>query len=133
MERALRVVEPEEERPDSPTTALVPTKASNDTIRRARVLDLEHRALARFVDPLNRLGDDPIEAGAFKAIEPLGCNSAIARHRRQVDRRPNLPEDRFEPRATLDLREAAQIVAVNREQIEADEAGRRHFRELGDP
>ncbi len=106
MERALRVVEPEEERPDSPTTALVPTKASDDAIGRARVLDLEHRAFARLVDTLDRLGDDPIEAGAFKAIEPLDCDGAVARHRREVDRR--LERARGALRAARDARLAGR-------------------------
>ena len=48
MQRALVVVQPEQQRPDERArTGLVPAEAGDDAVGGARVLDLEHRALAR--------------------------------------------------------------------------------------
>jgi len=50
MEIAMLVIETEQERADAFTLAvLVPPEAGDDAVGGARVLDLEHRALARLV------------------------------------------------------------------------------------
>ena len=72
MQRALVVVEAEQQRADEPVLSrLVPAKARDDAVGRARVLDLDHRALARLVRAVLRLGDHAVETGAFEPREPV--------------------------------------------------------------
>ncbi len=81
---------------------------------------------------MHGLGDHAIEAGALEAFEPLGRNGAIARHRGQIDRGRAAAEERFELGAPLGLGVRAEIAAVDRQEIEADEARRRRLGQLGD-
>ena len=55
--------------------ALVPAEAGDDAVGGARVLDLDHRALAGLVRAVSRLRDDAVEAGAFEAREPVDAPS----------------------------------------------------------
>jgi hypothetical protein len=74
--------------------------------------------------------DDAVEPRALEAIEPLLREPSIARDRREVERRLCLREQRFELRATLQLRVASNVLPVHREQIETDEGGGRLPREF---
>ena len=99
VERALVVVQPEQQRADvRARPVLVPAEAGDDAVRRALVLDLEHRALARLVRRVEALGDDAVEPGALEPIEPVGGGRPVAGRRRQVDRRLRLAEHGLEPR-----------------------------------
>ena len=72
LQRAGVVEKAEQERADSAAFALLmPSKAGNDTIAIALVLDLEHHALIRFVGSRNQLSDDAVEPGALKATKPV--------------------------------------------------------------
>src|SRR5581483_4997776 len=94
------VVQPEQQRSDELVLPrLVPAKTRDDAIRRARVLDLEHRALARLVYTVFRLRHDAVEARAFETLQPLGRDRDIARHRRQMNRRRHTVEQPLERRA----------------------------------
>ena len=72
VQRALVVVEPEQQRADQRAGALlVPAEAGDHAVGGAHVLHLEHRALARLVGGVARLGDHAVEAGALEAVEPV--------------------------------------------------------------
>ena len=76
----LVVVEAEQQRADQLVLAvLVPAKAGDDAVGRARVLDLDHRALAGLIRPRRRLGDHAVEAGALEARQPLAPRRARSR------------------------------------------------------
>ena len=79
MEHAGVVVEAEQERADrlgaAFLAALVPAKAGDDAVGRARVLDLQHRPLARLVRRVERLGDDAVEAGALEFAQPAAATA----------------------------------------------------------
>ena len=87
LQAAAVVVEAEQQRADLVVAALVPAEAGDDAVRGARVLDLDHGALARLVGGVDRLGHHAVEAGALEALEPLGRQRPVVRHRREVDRR----------------------------------------------
>ena len=46
---------------------LVPAEAGDDAVGGARVLDLDHRALAGLIRPVDRLGDHAVEPGALES------------------------------------------------------------------
>ena len=71
-------------------------------------------------------------AAAPAAATQPGRNGAIARHRGQIDRGRAAAEERFELGAPLGLGVRAKIAAVDRQEIEADEARRRRLGQLGD-
>ena len=97
MERALVIEQPQEQGADvRARPVLVPSEASDDTIRRALMLDLEHRALAGLIRRVELLGDDTIETGALEVIEPFGRERAVAGGRRQVDRCRGIGQNGFE-------------------------------------
>ena len=133
LQAAAVVVEAEQQRADLVVAALVPAEAGDDAVGGARVLDLDHRALARLVGGVDRLGDHAVEAGALEALEPLGRQRAIVGHRREVDRRGGGAEQPLEPGAAFVLRQLADVAAVDREQIEGDERRRRLRGQLRDP
>ena len=82
------VVEAEQERADHRARpVLVPAEAGDDAVGRARVLDLDHRALAGAVRRVETLGHHAVETGALEAAEPVLGERAIARRGREVDRR----------------------------------------------
>ena len=125
MERARVVVEAEQERADELVLAvLVPAEAGDDAVGGARVLDLDHRALARLIGERVGLGHDAVEPGALEALEPVGGDRAVARRRREVDRRLDAGEGLLEARAPLGLRAIAQVLVAEREQVPRDERRR---------
>jgi hypothetical protein len=124
----LLVVQAEHERPDD-RPALVPAERPDDAVRRARVLDLEHRALVGGVRAVERLGDDAVEPGALEHGEPLAGRGRVAGHRREVHGRPGVGQQLLEPVAPLRLRDLHQRLAVHRQQVEGDE---RRGRRLGE-
>src|SRR5262249_57164239 len=98
------VVQAEEQRADRVVAALVPAEARDDAVGGARVLHLDHGALARLVGEAGRLGDDAVEPGAFEVLEPAPGLVPVARHRRDVDRRLAAAEQLLERRAPRALR-----------------------------
>ena len=64
-----------------PGPVLVPAEAGDDAVRRAPVLDLEHRALAGLVGAVEALRDHAVEAGALEPVEPVGGERAVLRGR----------------------------------------------------
>ena len=67
------VVQPEQQRADQSLPALVPAEAGDHAIRRARVLHLDHRALAGLIGAVRGLRDHAIEARALERVEPLAA------------------------------------------------------------
>ena len=127
MQRALVVEQAEQQRADDVRRLLVPAKSAHHAIGGSRVLDLEHRPLAGLIRRLFRLGNHPVEAGAFETLQPLGRHCAIACHRRQVERRLDVREQLFERVAPLALRPIDDRLAIDRQQIEGDERRRHPF------
>src|SRR5262249_48551340 len=72
LQRAVLVVQPEQQRADDSRALLVPAEAGDDAVCGARVLDLQHRALAGLVRALRTLGDHTVEPGALETPEPVG-------------------------------------------------------------
>src|SRR5438045_2968438 len=108
MQRALVIVEPEQERADHRARAvLVPPKTGDDTISRTRMLDLDHRPLARAIGSIETLRHHTIEPRAFKASEPILGKRAVAGGRRQMHRRLSAAERAFESFASLGERRLA--------------------------
>ena len=72
VERALVVVQPEQQRADvRARPVLVPAEAGDHAVGGALVLDLEHRPLAGLVRRVEPLGDDAVEPGALEPLEPV--------------------------------------------------------------
>src|SRR5688572_3151091 len=131
MELARVVVQAKQERADVLVFAvLVPAEACHDTVRRTRVLHLDHRALAWLVDSAFGLRDHAVEAGALEASQPVLGDGTVARHRREMNRRTALRQRLLEQRAAFRLRRAAQIAIAGCNQIERHERRRRLLREL---
>ena len=76
--------------------ALVPAEAGDHAVGGARVLDLEHRALARLVRRVGRFGDDAVEPGAFEALQPVTRGRGVAGQRRQENRGSDVVQERRE-------------------------------------
>ena len=103
----------------------MPSKAGNDTVAIALVLDLEHHALVRFVNAGSRLGDDTIETRAFKAAKPIGRNTRFPCCRRQMERRRRGCKDGLQHLAPLFEGHASQISLALAEDVEKhDRCGR---------
>ena len=129
MQHALVVEQPEQQRADDIRRLLVPAESGDHAIGGARVLDLEHRALAGLIRRVFRFRDHAVEARAFEALQPFGGDRAIARHRREVDRRRRpFASSCLERVAPLALRTIHDRRAIDRQQIEADERGRHRLR-----
>ena len=118
MERPGVVVEAQQQRPDvGSRPVLVPPKPGHHTVRRALVLDLEHRPLAGLVGRIEPLRDDSVESGALETLEPIGRGRPVAGRRRQVDGRLGVAEDGLEARASLALRDRPQVLVAECEQV----------------
>jgi hypothetical protein len=126
VERPIVVVEAEQERADHrPGTLLVPAEAGDHAVGGARVLHLDHRALAGAIGRVEPLGHDPVEPGALEAMEPVLGESPVAGGRRQVHRRPRARQHLLEPLAPYRQRHVAQVLITQREQIPRHERGGR--------
>src|ERR1700689_3262795 len=69
----------------SALASFVPSKAGHDAIAVALMLNLEHHALVRLIGAGNRLGDNSVEARAFKTSEPIRRDTCFASCRSQMD------------------------------------------------
>ena len=128
------VEQAEQQRPDvRPRPVLVPAEPGDDAVGGPLVLDLEHRPLARLVRRIEPLRDDAVETGALEPLEPVGRGRAIAGRRRQVDGRLGAAEDGLQAGSPLALRDLAQVLVAEREQVPGDEAGRRLLGQHLDP
>src|SRR5262249_2232174 len=82
VERAIVVVQAEQERADHRAGALlVPAEAGDYAVSRAFVLHLDHRAFSGAIGLVETLCHDTIEAGALEAVEPVRRKRSIARSR----------------------------------------------------
>ena len=97
------------------------------------MFDLEHRALARLVRACRRLRNDAVESRAFKPLQPVDCQVAIARHRRQMKWASHAREQFLELFPALSLGRVEQTLARNGEQIEGYEFSRRRLGQLRHP
>jgi len=80
VECAFVVIEAEQQGADHCAYAvLVPAEARGHTIGRARVLDLDHAALAGAVGRIQALGHDAVQSGALETTEPVLGEATIAR------------------------------------------------------
>ncbi len=102
----------------------MPAEPGDDAIGGPLMLDLEHRPLARLIRGIEPLRDDAVEAGALEPLEPVGCGRPIPGRRRQVDRWLGGAENGLEAGSPLTLRDLAQVLVAEREQVPGDEAGR---------
>ena len=134
MKTAGVVVEAEQERADGARRRLVPAKTGDDAVGGARVLDLEHRALAGRVRARHRgFAITPSSPAPSNRASQSRGERAIARHRGEVQRRRRLaPSSARAGRAPV-CASSRMSCAVNREQIERDERRRRLARQFFDP
>src|SRR4051794_37255474 len=131
LEDACIVVQAEQERADDACAGLVPAKAGDDALGGARVLDLDHRALARLVRLAGRFGDYAVQARALELREPLGSRLALARRGGEVNRGFHAPEGFLEAGAPGFKWLAHQGAALVRKKVECNERSRRFLGELG--
>ena len=116
------VVQAEQERPDQlARSVLVPTESGDDAIGGARVLDLEHRPLARLIGAAGWLGDDAVQTGTFELGQPSGGQLPVSRAGGQVQGCFGLGQQALERRPPLDLRTRAQVLAFGRQRVEGHE------------
>ena len=73
LQHALVVVQPEEQRAHGVLAALVPAEAGDHAFGGARMLHLDHRALAGQVGARLGLGDHAVQPRAFEAREPVAA------------------------------------------------------------
>src|SRR5207302_6463304 len=72
MQLARIIVKTEKERTDhGARSVLVPAETGDDAIRSARVLDLDHRALACAVLRIESLGHHTVESRPFESTKPI--------------------------------------------------------------
>jgi hypothetical protein len=122
VQASLVVIEPEQKRADELAgSGLVPAEPGDDAVGGSRVLDLQHGALAGLIGASRGLGHHAVEAGALEPLQPLDGEGPIARHRREMDRFTNVPDEPLEPRPPFLLRPLAQVLAAGRQQVERDE------------
>ncbi len=74
----------------------------------------------------------PSRPAPSKRVSQSAATRAIARHRREVDRRRGVGQRQLEAAPSFDMRAVAQILAVDREQVEGDERRGARLRELRD-
>src|SRR5687768_14385619 len=116
MQAAAVVEEAQQQRADANALAvLVPAEPRHHAVRRPRVFDLEHRPLAGLVKAGLGFRDDAVEAGALEALQPVGGDRAIVRHRREVDRWFHLSERFLEEAPASCERFASQVATRERE------------------
>ena len=60
--------------------------ASDDTVSRPLVLDLEHDPFVGLIGDGQRFGDYPVEAGSFELFEPSLCGREVGGRWCEVDR-----------------------------------------------
>src|SRR5262249_23449252 len=95
----------------------VPSKAGNDAITIALVLDLEHHALVRLINTGCRLRDNAIEPRAFKASKPVGREGRFFGCGCYMYRRRSRCKDRFQLAAAFFERHVSEISVVFAKQI----------------
>src|SRR5579864_298856 len=116
------VEEAEQERADESAIAfLVPAKAGHHAVTVTLVLDLEHHALVGLVGSGYRLGDDAVEAGAFKTLEPVGGNVAVDGGRSEMNGRRRGADQRFQLVPPGPEGIAAEVAVAEAQQVEEDQ------------
>src|SRR5277367_3175647 len=119
LERASAVEQAEQERADGAAIALLmPSKAGDNTVTIALMLDFEHHALVGFVGPSSGFGHYAIKAGAFKTPKPIGGPTCIDGCRRHMNGGSGGGEQRFENTAATFEGLSAQIPATLAEHVE---------------
>ncbi len=122
LELAGVVVEAEEERADgSSLSVFMPAEAGDDAIAVSFVLDFEHGAFVGGVGAGDGFGDDAVEAGAFKAGEPILGGGAVLGGGGEVEGRVHVGEGEFELGATFAKGVVAEVVAVGLEEVEEND------------
>jgi hypothetical protein len=111
----------------------MPAKAGNDAVGGARVLHLDHRALAGLIGARFRLGDHPIEPRALEARQPIQCDGAIPCCGGEIHRGRNFRQQPLELNPALALRCRHQIASPARQQIEGNKGSRCLLRQLLHP
>jgi hypothetical protein len=128
-QRAVVLVEAEQQRSDCVRAALVHPIAGDHAVRGALVLDLEHHPLVRLVGAGKRLGDHPVQPGPFELGEPLLGQTAVAGSRGQMDRCLGLRQRPLQRSPPLGERPAGPVLVTQGQQVEGDERGRRLLRQ----
>ena len=96
-------------------SVLVPSESGHDAVGRTGVLDLGPAPLGGHVQVCNPFGDDPVQAGAFETVEPVGGYGWVGRGRGQVHRRPRAGEGPLQEAPPLPLRDGAQVAVAEGE------------------
>ena len=94
--------------------------ACHHAVRRPLVLDLQHRARPGLVAELTALRHNTVEAAAAEVLEPRRCQPAIAGRRREENGRGSGAKHVAQPPPALDEGRLAQVLAVQRGQVERD-------------
>src|SRR4029077_3319130 len=128
LQRAFFIIEPKQERADGVLAALVPAKSRHHTVAGADMLDLDHRALSRLIRSRRRLGDHAVQPRALEALQPVDGDLAVARHRREVERAPDLLEELLKSDTALLLWQVQQAPLINGQQIKRDKRSRTGLR-----
>src|SRR6516225_9201859 len=109
------VVQAEQQRADCVLAALVPTEARHDTVSRARMLHLDHRALARVVRAGLQLRNHTVQTRAFEAREPVERKGSIACYGCEMQRRFHFAEQLLEGGTARPLWRRHEIASRDRE------------------
>src|SRR5262249_44737 len=121
MQGVAIVEQAEQQGADRSLAGLVPAKSGYHALAGPALFHFDHGALARLIRALCRLRDPAIKPGTLEALEPLCGARAIACHRCQVYRRPNILQQPLETSAPLALRCGHQADAIGGEEIERHE------------
>jgi hypothetical protein len=82
-------VQPQQQRPNQVRAPLVQPVAAHHAVGGPLMLDLRPHPPIRLVDPVQRLGEHPVQPGALEPRQPPGGQVAVGGRRRQVHRRPH--------------------------------------------
>ena len=133
LQPAAVIVQAEEQGAHRALSRLVPTEPSHDAVGGARVLDLDHRALAGLVGGALVLGHHPVETRPLEATEPLLGHRPVAAAGREVHRGRSAGQRLLQPQAALGLGPAAQVALSFGQHVEGHEGSGRLGGQLRDP
>jgi hypothetical protein len=117
-QRAVDLVQPEQQRVDGVVIRLVHPVTRDDAVSGANVLDLEHDSLVRLVGDRGRFGDDTVEARSLQLGEPPHGALAVGGRRSEVETRSGTGQCADQGGATLAEGSAGEVVVTECEQVE---------------
>src|SRR5215469_15984987 len=115
------IVQTEQQRTYGVFATLVPAKPRHHTVGRARVLHLDHRALAWQVSAGLQLRNHTVETCAFEAREPVERERTLPRCRCEIDWWLHIDEQLLEGSTAHRLCRGHEVASCDREHVESDE------------